>query len=575
MLKSIRVASQRLFLAVEAIFNRVFGERGNPFYYLGAISCWLVLLGFVSGIYLYIFYRTGVDTAYQSVERLTHDQWYLGGVMRSVHRYASDAVVATMLLHLLRHLAFDRYRGFRAFSWITGVALLWLTYVSGINGFMLPWDRLGQYTATATAEWLDALPVFRGALVRNFVLAENFTDRFFSLLSFLHIGIPLAMLGALWTHTQRVPSARILPPRPVMIGTTAIMLLLAALRPIVSQGPAEFESVAMTLSFDWFYLPVYPLLLRWAPIEVWYLVGGATVLLLALPWLPPRRGRRGEELRVVFYPGDRLVNVRDGETLLDAGLRQGLALRFDCRSGGCGECKATVIAGEVDPGPVQASALSAGERALGRVLLCCATPLSELSVEVDDADQTRGAPAQYDARIERLEPLTHDVMCVALRLTEARRIDFLAGQYINLILPDGERRSYSFTRASGSTDLIELHIRHIPGGRFSGMLFESARPGDPVRFEGPLGRFVLHEPSERPIIFVAGATGFAPVKSLLEEAFRLGIGRQLHFYWGVRQRRDLYLLERLERWSREHTNFHFVPVLSEPTPEDRWTGRTG
>jgi CDP-4-dehydro-6-deoxyglucose reductase, E3 len=575
MLKWIQAGGQRVFMALEALFNRAFGDRLNPFYYLGAISFWLFWLVVVSGFYLYAFYETSVDGTYDSVERLTHGQWYLGGVMRSLHRYASDAMIATMLLHLFRHFVFDRYRSFRAFSWVTGVALLWLAYASGINGFMLPWDRLAQYVATATAEWLDALPVFRGVLVRNFVLAENITDRFFSLLSFLHIGIPLAMLAALWIHTQRVPSAKTMPPRPLMVGTLAAMLLLSVLKPVLSQGPAQPDSVASTLGFDWFYLTVYPLLLRWRPIDVWWLVGGATLLMLMLPWLPPRRRGRGEAFRAVFHPGDRMVEIRDGETLLDAGLRQGLTLPFECRSGGCGACKATVVAGDVSLGAYQPAALSSDERARGRVLMCCATPLSELSIELDDDAQARVAVPQYDARVERLEPLAHDVMALGLALEGGRRIEFLAGQYVNVVLPDGERRSYSFTTASASTDRVELQIRRVPGGRFTTMLFETLKVGDLLRIEGPLGQFVLREPSDRPIIFVAGANGFAPVKSLLEEAFLRGIERPMFLYWGVRRRRDLYLADLAERWAREHPNFRFVPVLSEPAPEDRWTGRTG
>jgi NAD(P)H-flavin reductase/ferredoxin/quinol-cytochrome oxidoreductase complex cytochrome b subunit len=571
----IQAAMRRVFLAVETVFDRAFGPRANPLHHLGAISYWLFWIIVASGFYLYAFYETGVEATYASVERLSREQWFAGGLMRSVHRYASDALVVTMLLHLVRHFAFDRYRGFRAFSWITGVVLLWFAYVSGINGFMLPWDRLGQYVATATAEWLDALPVFRGALVRNFVLPENVTDRFFSLLSFLHIGIPLAMLAALWVHTQRVPQARTLPPKPLMAGTALTMLALAVVRPVIGQGPAEAGSVATTLSFDWFYLTVYPLLLKMPPIQLWLLVGGATALMVLAPWLPPRRRRRGEPVRVIFHPGDVAVEVRDGETLLDAGLRRGLALPFECRSGGCGVCKATVVGGEVDPGPARTDALTPEERARGRVLMCCATPLGELSIELDDGQRPLAGVETYDARVERLDRLAPDVIGLALRLQGGRRIEYLAGQYLNVVLPAGERRSYSFTTASGSTDLVELQVRRIPGGRFSTMLFESIRPGDALRVEGPFGDFVLREPSDRPVVFVAGATGFAPVKSLLEEAFRRGARRPMHLYWGVRTRADLYAAELAGRWAREHPNFRFVPVLSEPAPGDRWDGRTG
>src|SRR5690606_5128627 len=162
------------------------------------------------------------------------------------------------------------------------------------------------------------------------------------------------------------------------------------------------------------------------------------------------------------------------------------------------------------------------------------------------------------------ERLTHDVMLVALRLQRDQSIEYEAGQYLNIVLEDGSRRSYSFTSPSGATDLVELHVRLMPGGRFTTHVFESMQPGDRLKIEGPIGSFVLHEPSEKPLIFVAGATGFAPVKSLLEQAFRMGIERPLHFYWGVRRPRDLYLLDLSSQWEREHPNFRFVPVTSEP-----------
>ncbi|MCZ2415096.1 MAG: CDP-6-deoxy-delta-3,4-glucoseen reductase [Burkholderiales bacterium] len=271
-----------------------------------------------------------------------------------------------------------------------------------------------------------------------------------------------------------------------------------------------------------------------------------------------------------------MAPVRPGETLLDAGLRASIALPYECRSGGCGICKATMIGGEIEMSGYQPSALSEEERRAGRILLCCARALSDVEFEYEENAAARGTRVDtYEARVERLERLAHDVMLVGLRLPEGRRIDFEAGQYLNVVLEDGARRSYSFTTPSGSTDLVELHVRLMPGGRFTTRVFESMKVGDRLTFEGPVGSFVLHEPSDKPLIFVAGATGFAPVKSLLEQAFRMGIERPLYLYWGVRRRRDLYLTELPQQWAREHPNFHFVPVLSDAAPEDEWAGRTG
>jgi len=576
LLKRIQAFAQWFFLRMEAVGNRVFGERLNPMYYLGATSYWMFWIVVASGLYVYAFYETGVSKTYASMEAITHGQWWAGGIMRSLHRYASDAMVLTMLLHMIRHFVFDRYRSFRAFSWVSGVIVLWLVYASGVNGFMLPWDKLAQFVVVATTEWLDALPVFRGILTRNFITPDAITDRLFSLLSFLHIGIPLVLMAALWIHTQRVPRASQMPPRRLAYGLLLMLLAIALVKPVVSQAPADFLSVPLTLDFDWFYLLVYPLIYSWDPLKLWMLCGGLTILLIALPWLPPARRGSGQAFHLVAHPGRQSAPVRAGETLLDAGLRASIPLPFECRSGGCGVCKATLIGGQVEMSGYQPSALSEDERRAGRILTCVACALSDVEFEYEADTAGRGSTVQaYEARVERLERLAPDVMLLALRLPEGRQIGFEAGQYLNVILEDGARRSYSFTTPSGSTDLVELHVRLMPGGRFTSRVFADMKVGDTINFEGPVGSFVLQEPSDKPLIFVAGATGFAPVKSLLEQAFHLGIARPLYLYWGVRRPDDLYLTHLPHGWQQKHPNFHFVPVVSEPAPEDQWRGRTG
>ena len=575
LLKAIHSAGQSVFLQVERVFNRVFGEALNPLYHLGAISYFMFWIVVASGFYVYVFYETGVDTTFASVERLTHRQWWAGGVMRSLHRYASDAMVLTMLLHLTRHFCFDRYRGLRAFSWLTGIVVLWLVYVAGVNGYMLPWDRLAQYTVVTTAEWFDALPVFRGRMARNFILPEAINDRFFSLLQFLHIGIPLVTLAALWVHTQRVPRARTAPPRALALGLTAMLLALSLAKPALSQGAADFLTQPRTLELDWFYLAAYPVVTRGHAPALWIGVAIATLLFALAPWLPPLRRGAVRAWQLTVHPGNRTVPVRCGETLLDAGLRGGVALPFACRSGGCGECRARVLVGDVDAGVYQPEALSAEQRARGDVLLCCARALTDVELELEEGAAAREEPLPvYHASVERLERLAPEVMLLALRLDPGRSIAYQAGQYVNILLEDGARRAYSFTEKSGATDLVVLHVRRIPDGRFTSHVFDRLRVGDRMRFEGPLGETVLHD-GARPTIFVAGATGFAPVKSLLEEAFARGVTAPLYLYWGVRKRRDLYLADLPERWAREHPNFRFVPVLSEAGPEDEWRGRTG
>ncbi|HSD59902.1 MAG TPA: cytochrome b N-terminal domain-containing protein [Burkholderiales bacterium] len=578
MLKLIHGAGRWVFQKVEAVFNAAFGDKLNPLYYLGPISYFLFWIVVASGLYLYAFFDTGVKDAFQSVEDITHGQRYIGGVMRSLHRYASDGMVFTMLLHLLRHFFFDRYRSFRWFSWVTGVVVLWLVYASGINGYMLPWDRLAQFTVIATAEWFDWLPMFGGTLVRNFIFPDSVNDRLFSLLSFIHIGIPLAVLFLLWVHVQRVPHARTNPPLPIGITLTVALVALSLVKPALSQAPADLSQAVTTVELDWFYLATYPLIYAWSPGQLWALVGGATLVFLVLPWLPPKK-RLGpkEGYHIMVHPDNRIIPVREGETVLDACLRENMPMPFECRNGGCGVCKGDVVYGKVDLGAYQPSVLSEDERRAGRALFCLCTPLSDVEIVYEPKETPGGIPVQvHTAKVERMLRLTDDVMQIFLRPEQGEKLRFYAGQYINILLPDGDKRAFSFASAPHAAgDLIELQVRWIKNGKFTTHVFTEMKEGDSVHFEGPLGAFFLREDSQKPIIFVAGATGFAPVKSMVEHAFHTGLKRQMILYWGVRGLKDLYLPELPQRWEREHSNFKFVPVLSDPRPEDNWSGRSG
>ncbi len=576
MLKLLQRFLQRLFLVAERAANAIFGENLNPLYHLGALSYWLFWVVVASGLYLYAFFDTSVTGAYASVESLTHDQKWIGGILRSLHRYASDGMVLTMVLHLARHFAFDRHRGFRWFSWVSGIVVLWLVYAAGINGYMLPWDRLAQFTVVATAEWFDALPVFNGLLMRNFLDADSVNDRFFSLLSFLHIGLPLGVLALLWIHTHRVPQAKTTPPVPLMIGLGVAMLVLSVAKPALSQAPADLATMAATIEFDWFYLPTYALLYRWSPDAVWLLTGGLTLLAALAPWLPPKFGRR--ELRafhVLALPDNRIVPVKEDESLLDACLRDGLPMAFDCRNGGCGVCKCTVLHGEVEMGAFQPGALSQAEREAGQVLACVTKPLSDVEIEYVPTAAAARPVTVHEARVAAMDLLAPDVMRLRLEVEGGERISFYAGQYINILLEDGQKRAFSFATAPHIEGPIELHIRRIEGGRFTTQVFTHMQVGERLRFEGPVGSFFLREEGDKPVIFVAGATGFAPVKSMVEHAFHAGVKRPMVLYWGTRRLADMYLRELPERWAAEHPEFRFVPVLSEPAPEDAWQGRTG
>ncbi|MBS0400499.1 MAG: 2Fe-2S iron-sulfur cluster binding domain-containing protein, partial [Proteobacteria bacterium] len=416
-----------IFMHMEAVFNRAFGDRINPLYYLGSIAFFLFWVVAITGLYLYIFFDTAVNGAYLSVESLTHGQRFIGGIARSVHRYASDGMVLTMTMHMLRHFAFDRLRGFRAFSWITGVALIWFVYISGIGGYMLPWDRLAQFVTVSTFEWLDWLPGFGGNLIRNVIYPDIITDRFFSLLAFLHIGAPLLTLLMMWVHVQRVPKVSTNPPRPIAIGMLGTLLLLALWQPVVSQGgQADVTRAVARVALDWFYLAVYPLIhaipLGW----LWAALMTFTLLLVVLPWLPLRRAGAQRVRRIEFHPGPRPVKAQPGETLLEAGLRAGLALPFECRNGGCQVCLCSVLQGEVDHGNYQPASLTEAMRAGGKTLMCCAVPKGDVVIEVDvkSIDPGGAAPVlRREGRVESMRRLSEDVTQIMISLPGGERMD--------------------------------------------------------------------------------------------------------------------------------------------------------
>ena len=286
---SVRLSLQRALRHVEGVFDAAFGAGLNPWRHLGALAFYLFWIITATGIYVYAAFDTSVTGAYASVERITRNEWPAGGIARSLHRFASDAFVVVVLLHLAREWINGHARGFRWFSWLSGVPLLWLLYASGIGGYWLVWDRVAQFSLTATTEWLDWLPLFGEPLVRNFIAGESVSDRFFSLLIFLHIGIPLLLLLGMWVHIQRISRPRTNPPRAIAFGLLLALVVLALARPALSDSPADLASVPPTLDLDWLYLAIHPLLYASSAGFVWALAAGATLLLALLPLLPPSR----------------------------------------------------------------------------------------------------------------------------------------------------------------------------------------------------------------------------------------------------------------------------------------------
>lgn len=253
--------------------------------HLGALGFLLFWLLAASGITLYIRFDTSVASAYQSIGEL---EWWFGGVLRSMHRYAADAFVIVVLAHLIRELAAGRFRGFRAFSWISGVPLLWLMYASGIVGYWLVWDTRAQFSALATAEWLYGAGIGAEPMARNFLGAEQISDRLFSLFVFLHIGLPLALLAGMWVHVQRLGRPATVAPRALALGAIALLAVLALAQPVLSQARWDPGAVPPAISIDWFLQFAHPLMYATSPAALWALTLGATALLVALPWLARR-----------------------------------------------------------------------------------------------------------------------------------------------------------------------------------------------------------------------------------------------------------------------------------------------
>lgn len=280
--------------------------------------------------------------------------------------------------------------------------------------------------------------------------------------------------------------------------------------------------------------------------------------------------------QITIQPSGHTLVAEEDETLLAAALREGFMLPYGCRNGACGTCKGKVLSGEVDYGEFQSSALSDADIDAGKALFCVARALSDVTLECREVGAAKDIQIKtLPCRVHKLERLAHDVMVLHLKLPANERLQFLAGQYIDILLKDGQRRSFSLANAPHNDDFLQLHVRHIPGGAFSDHIFNTMKEKDILRFEGPLGSFFLREDSDKPIIFMAGGTGFAPVKAMLEHAFYHHSTREMVLYWGARQLRDLYMPQLPSQWQQEYPNFTFIPVLSEPAPEDAWPGRTG
>lgn len=280
--------------------------------------------------------------------------------------------------------------------------------------------------------------------------------------------------------------------------------------------------------------------------------------------------------QVTIKPSNHQYQSEEHETILESALREGFALPYGCRNGACGSCKGKVVEGRVDHGNYQENALSENEKHAGMTLFCTAKPLTDVVIECREVGADRDVPVKtMPCRVQKMEKVAHDVMVLYLKLPANERLQFLAGQYIDILLKDGKRRSFSLANAPHDDEFLQLHIRHIPGGLFTDSVFNTMQEKAILRFEGPHGSFYLREDSDKPIIFLAGGTGFAPVKGIVEHALQAHCKREMVLYWGARSLRDLYMADLPRQWRGEHANFSFIPVLSEALPGDEWQGRTG
>lgn len=277
--------------------------------------------------------------------------------------------------------------------------------------------------------------------------------------------------------------------------------------------------------------------------------------------------------RVQIKPSEHQFYVESEETVLDAALRQGINLRYGCRNGACGACKGTLLQGEVHYNN-EPNALTDEDKEQNQQLFCQAIPDSELIIEVEEIDLEHAVEIKtLPCRVQKMTHLADDVIQLFIKLPASERLQFLPGQYIDILLEDGRHRSFSIANAPHNDEFLELHIRLVEGGEFTPKVFNNMQEKDLLRIEGPHGSFFFREDSDKDLLLVAGGTGFAPIKGIIEHLLSEQFSRPVFLYWGVRSEADLYMAQLAEHWVTENSNIHFVPVLSAANGE--WSGRTG
>jgi len=275
-------------------------------------------------------------------------------------------------------------------------------------------------------------------------------------------------------------------------------------------------------------------------------------------------------------PSGHSFRVKEGETVLDAALRNGYAFPYGCRNGACGACKGKLLSGDIIYGTNKPTALKEDDINNGLIVCCQARVKTDLTIEIEEVSAAADIEVRImPTKVHKKEFLADDVVRLFLKLPDSERLQFLAGQYVDILLKDGRKRSFSIANAPHDDAYIELHIRHVDGGDFTGYVCDELQEKDILRIEGPHGSFFLREENNRPMIFIAGGTGFAPIKGIIEHILAENMDLPMHLYWGVRDHKDLYLANLAQKWAKHIPNFHFTPVLSEPSNDQTEEMRTG
>ena len=283
--------------------------------------------------------------------------------------------------------------------------------------------------------------------------------------------------------------------------------------------------------------------------------------------------------KVTVLPSRHEFTVENGQSVLDAALAAGIVLPYSCRNGACSTCKGKVVEGAYEGGPNSAQIISEEEREQGYTLFCQARPLTDLTIEAHEVRMASDIQIRkMPSRVMGMEKLAHDVMMLQVQLPSSEPFRYYPGQYLDFILRDGRHRSYSMATPPNETNLVELHIRHTPGGAFTDHVFgvgaTQMKIREILRVEAPLGSFFLRD-SHKPVIFVASGTGFAPIKAMVQHMIASGDTRSVCLYWGGRRPADLYMDSLAREWESTLPDFKYVPVVSDALPEDNWQGRSG